>query len=369
MIARRLVLLSAVLIACSQEGRYLGEGLQPIAGGVPDGTDTAVVGIYVNTNGATCTGSLIAPNLVLTGRHCVAQLPQPIDCMAAFGSTTPASEIYVTTQPNIWTAQPSDFYPGASVVVEPGPGLVCGDDVALIVLAENIPEGEATPLVPRVDEPAAVGEVYAAVGYGATSDFGTDGGERRRRDDLVVECLGAACGTWAAATEWSGNEGVCPGDSGGPALDEQGRVFGVVSRGSVGCVSPVYGDVAAHADWLKAEGIDAAAMGGYPTPPWALGEPTGMGGGGGAGGSATSSSATTGSATTSSSTTAPSGATTAPGATSGAGGAASDDDESNEEDGCRLAAAADTSFGAPGLALLVLAARCLRRRRRAPARV
>ena len=67
-----------------------------------------------------------------------------------------------------------------------------------------------------------------------------------------------------------GQEGVCSGDSGGPALDLERRVIGVLSRGSDPCGTPVYGAVAGFSDWMTATAIAAADAGGYDPPFWAL---------------------------------------------------------------------------------------------------
>src|SRR4029077_14243232 len=53
-----------------------------IVRGVPDrGRDPAVVAIDIGQTGL-CTGTLIAPDVVLTARHCVARTVEQIDCPA-----------------------------------------------------------------------------------------------------------------------------------------------------------------------------------------------------------------------------------------------------------------------------------------------
>jgi hypothetical protein len=73
--------------------------------------------------------------------------------------------------------------------------------------------------------------------------------------------------------EFAGLEGVCRGDSGGPALDESGQLLGALSRGSAGCESPVYTGVFAFQEWLVEQAERASQAGGTRLPEWAGGEP------------------------------------------------------------------------------------------------
>lgn len=61
-------------------------------------------------------------------------------------------------------------------------------------------------------------------------------------------------------------------DSGGPALDAEGRIIGVVSRGLSGCRSPIYASVFEFAEWLRTEAMLAAKAGAYEAPSWARAE-------------------------------------------------------------------------------------------------
>src|SRR5262249_17908838 len=117
-------------------------------------------------------------------------------------------------------------------------------------------------------------ETFAAVGYGYTDPTTQTGdGTRMRQDGAAVRCLGGACSTLEdilRAGEWlSVDARLCPGDSGGPALDTQGQVMGVASRGGDGCETAIYSDVAAFRELIVNAAVDAAAVGGYAVPAWA----------------------------------------------------------------------------------------------------
>ncbi len=251
---------------------------QAIDGGYLDTKDTSVVGIVSLMNGGvgSCSGSLIAPNVVLTAQHCVASIStgEGVDCATSkFGATHAATSFYVTTKTSL-SQNPADYRGVKAVLVPSEKSLVCGNDIAILVLSQPIDEAGVTPRVPRVDEPIEKGELYYAVGYGQRGASGQSG-TRYRRDNLKTRCVGEACmSNQIDVREWLGDTGICQGDSGGPACDEQDRIVGVVSRGGAGCILPVYAHVSSWADFIKTAVVKATTEASIPTPDWATGFPT-----------------------------------------------------------------------------------------------
>jgi hypothetical protein len=265
------------------ESEQLGRVSQPIIGGALDESTSGVVGLALDLGtrvAGHCSGTLIAPNLVLTARHCVAFTENTdeagaVECdTAEFRNPFPARMLLASPNP-VRPSDPADpSYVRGRELRTLGDDKVCGYDIALIIL-EDLVSPAATPIAPRLEFAPVNSEAFSTIGYGLTSrDDPSSDGTRQRANGSAVRCSGEDCvslsGGSIRASEWASVDApICSGDSGGPALDEQGRVFGVASRGDPNCEIAVYGDVSNWAPFIVDAALSAALIGDYDVPDWA----------------------------------------------------------------------------------------------------
>jgi MYXO-CTERM domain-containing protein len=187
-----------------------------------------------------CSGALVAPNVLITARHCVGNsLTTTVSCDENGQSTNgphvdgnldPAAiSVYVGTSPN-FESTPTAL---GQQIVSPSTDHFCNTDIALVVLDRPIPN--AAPLAVRLEGTVAPGESIRSIGYGQ-NDRLAPMGTRFSKADVAVLAMGRGVSTSNTALgshEFEVGRSICQGDSGGPAISEKtGAIVGVVSRGS-----------------------------------------------------------------------------------------------------------------------------------------
>lgn len=256
--AERALLIAAaslVLGACSQpiEGDPtqppVGRVIQPIVGGTASGAaHDAVVVMARFENGSRvglCTATLIAPNLVVTARHCVSQTDASAACgpdgapvvgAQLHGDRDPTTlAVFAVSggvSPDTTTAQ------GASArgkaLVASSATTICNHDIAYVILDKAL----SAPIAPVRLAPPAASDVLTAVGFGIT-ELGWLPESRMQRS--AVSLIGAGPMAFPDDARYGVGDGeflvgesACAGDSGSPALSLSGAVIGVASRAGNG---------------------------------------------------------------------------------------------------------------------------------------
>lgn len=191
--------------------------VSPITGGTPSGEDAVVSLVHGTSVG--CTGTAIAPHLVLTAAHCLSdsQLPDVVEGALVDGAHHAVMATFLAPG---WDPETLD-HDLALLVIDPA-------------LTATLPTGG----------PVTVGDAITIIGFGFTVANDTAPAQRRTGtahvdavDDLRVRSSAAPNQT-------------CEGDSGGPAIFND-QVIGVASSGDTACTQfAQHTRVDIHADFI-----------------------------------------------------------------------------------------------------------------------
>jgi hypothetical protein len=231
----------------------MGSIAAPVVGGMPaiDGQFPGVGALVYDVGGVMmqgCTGTLIAPDVVLTAAHCV----DPSLTSGVVPSFTLSLDA---------AAPGAILVPGARGVPHPGwdintpyfDGLGRLNDIGLVFLASPITSVPPMWMVtPDAKDDLEPGLTLSIAGYGVTGDGAGDSGLLRYADTRLIRCNKSEIQVGRGAPEPQN----CNGDSGGPAFVDLGdglRVAGVVSRSYTGDTCTAGGidtRVDRYLDWI-----------------------------------------------------------------------------------------------------------------------
>jgi hypothetical protein len=230
--------LGAALLGCGdvQESGAVGREQSGVIGGVTSGSEhDGVVQVFSSNN--SCSGSLIAPNLVLTALHCLVEQSTDAFTCNTDGTAAMGGDLGALRPPSDFTIFVGKAgVGGGSTAKASGKQLfstgsmnACKWDLGLVLLDQDVD----APLVPlRFATPTEPGEETTVIGYGLTAGGAVQG--RQERDNVNVLYVGADL--WNKGSQFASpdtivvGQGPCHGDSGAPLLSmETGAAIGVSS--------------------------------------------------------------------------------------------------------------------------------------------
>lgn len=193
-----------------------------VGGGPADPALTAETAMIVSTRGATCTGVVLGPNVLLTAAHCV----QPAADYAVVVFEGGAPRLIPV---NRIALHPS-FDPNSFATRRPTP------DLALVRLSEALPAAFRPAALTTEMALPPKRTAFTVAGYGVTRDG--DGKSAGTLRTVSLPSIGTTGGIMVRLSDGAA-KGACTGDSGGPVLIE-GVVAGIIgwstaAGGARGC--------------------------------------------------------------------------------------------------------------------------------------
>ena len=218
------------------------------AAAIVNGTDASIAalpslafidGQFPDGSGESCSGTVVAPQLILTAAHCAENIET--------GTPYPVSDLMVTTGSANIARSGGQSTTVTRAIIDPSFDTADqDDDAALLVLSHPV----KAPAITLATTPAAAGTPGIQAGWGETNGTALNAPSVLREDSTNVldpaACAAAWGGDFDATTELctldqtdpTPTGGACRGDSGGPLLaDENGETveYGLAIFVAAGC--------------------------------------------------------------------------------------------------------------------------------------
>ncbi|RYE76470.1 MAG: trypsin-like serine protease, partial [Myxococcales bacterium] len=225
-----------------------GQQAQPLINGLESDASQDYTMLIQNTSGGGLnegTGTLVAPNLVLTALHIVANYDQNFQ----FGAVCVLGEtnltVYGLKSPKNFKVHAGTKYPGSktepAALVKEFIALdtlsLCDGDMAFLVLDRDLTDRPIAPI--RLDGPPTIGNSFFTVGWGLTTKEGLSALTRKTMADMPILALGPGQYQPEGAlrafdvfpSQMLSGSGPCYGDSGGGAFDTTTKAVFAVQNG------------------------------------------------------------------------------------------------------------------------------------------
>jgi V8-like Glu-specific endopeptidase len=232
-VALTLSALCTLAIACAGGGDQSQFTLtrRPIINGTVDNTHTSVVALTHPYTGQFCTGTVIAPRVILSAGHCLVEMQKEFQQQGVTFKPTDVKIFYGTTVGSSGQSvgvSAAYAHPQYALLSNGAPQY----DVSVWLLTQNSPEPamawQKTPLG------NVTGQTVTLVGYGVTDAQSQTGNGTRRTVQAQISGVDDQDIYYG-----NGYSGTCQGDSGGPMFLNQGGaevLIGVTSYGDQSCV-------------------------------------------------------------------------------------------------------------------------------------